>query len=63
MADYKQMYATLFRGITKAIHTLLGVQQETEDMFIESEDAPLLKLLRSEEDRITESDSDSSTDE
>jgi hypothetical protein len=50
MADYKEMYAKLFRSQTKAIHILQEAQQQTEDMFIEAEPTNL-RLLKREEDK------------
>ncbi len=44
MPNYKEMYVTLFRSQTKAIDLLQKAQQETEDMYIES-DEPEIKIL------------------
>ena len=38
MPDYKEMYFTLFREVTKAIEHLQKAQQIVEEMYIESED-------------------------
>ena len=38
MPDYKEMYFTLFREVTKAIEHLQKAQQVVEEMYIESED-------------------------
>ena len=38
MPDYKEMYFTLFREVTKTIEHLQKAQQIVEDMYIESED-------------------------
>lgn len=37
MADYKAMYAVLFRKITAVIEELQNVQLETEKMYISAE--------------------------
>lgn len=55
MADYQNMYVTLFRGVTKAINTLQEVQQKTEELFIESDDAPI-RLLHPETDETPDPD-------
>ena len=44
MPDYKEMYLTLFRSITKAITILQEAQQQTEETYI-SEQPPDIKLL------------------
>lgn len=36
MPDYKEMYQTLFRSMTKAITILQEAQQVTEEMYISS---------------------------
>lgn len=38
MADYKKMYFALFNKITDIIEDLQEIQQQTEEMFIESND-------------------------
>ena len=38
MADYKEMYYTLFRATEKAINELIEAQRKCEDMFMESEE-------------------------
>ena len=38
MADYKEMYLTLFRKVDKAIAFLQDAQIETEEMFISSKE-------------------------
>ena len=42
MPDYKEMYFTLFREVTKAIEHLQKAQQIVEDMYIESEEKLVL---------------------
>lgn len=37
MPDYKEMYQTLFRSMTKAITILQEAQQQTEETYISSE--------------------------
>ena len=41
MPDYKEMYVTLYRGVTQAIDTLQQAQQRTEQLYMESEDKPI----------------------
>lgn len=38
MADYKEMYYTLFKATEKAINELIEAQKKCEDMFIDSEE-------------------------
>ena len=38
MPDYKEMYFTLFRELTKVIDQLQQVQQKMEEMYIDCED-------------------------
>ena len=42
MPDYKEMYFTLFREVTKAIEHLQKAQQIVEEMYIESEEKLVL---------------------
>ena len=42
MPDYKEMYFTLFREVTKIIDQLQEIQQKTEEMYIDSDDNALL---------------------
>jgi len=51
MADYQNMYVTLFRSVTKAIDTLQEAQQNTEDMFIEAGE-PIIRLLHPDADNM-----------
>lgn len=44
MPDYKEMYLTLFRSITRAITILQEAQQQTEETYI-SEQPPDIKVL------------------
>ena len=38
MPDYKEMYFTLFREITKVIEQLQEIQQQTEELYLQEED-------------------------
>ncbi len=38
MPDYKEMYFTLFREITKIIEQLQDIQQKTEEMYLDGGD-------------------------
>ena len=49
MPDYKSMYYTLFNQVTKTIEDLQKIQQMTEEMFIESEDAELINYRNEKE--------------
>jgi len=44
MPNYKQMYFTLFNAVVNAIDQLENAQQESEDIYIESDDIPLIFL-------------------
>ncbi|ADU26565.1 hypothetical protein [Ethanoligenens harbinense] len=44
MADYKEMYLTLFNKITDVLEELEGVQQMAEDMYINEKPAYLSTL-------------------
>ena len=47
MKDYKSaMYAQLFNAVTDAILILQQAQAETEEIFINQEDAPIIQLKR-----------------
>lgn len=41
MADYREMYRKLFQATTKAIDLLQTAQQETEELYISSEETEL----------------------
>jgi hypothetical protein len=45
MADYQEMYRKLFKATTKAIDLLQKAQQETEELYISS-DQPELHLVK-----------------
>ena len=42
MPDYKKMYYALFNQISKTIEDLQAIQQLTEEMFIDNENADLV---------------------
>lgn len=44
MADYKSMYYKLFNEVTDTIERLQKIQQECEQIFIDSEEENLKKL-------------------
>jgi len=41
MADYPKMYQTLFRATTEAIEILKQAQIETEELYINADEAPV----------------------
>lgn len=45
MADYQKMYRKLFQATTRAIELLQQAQQETEEIYISS-DEPELQLVK-----------------
>jgi len=49
MADYKKMYVTLFRKVTKAIDLLQDAQLATEEIYISS-DQPVIQLIKDDEE-------------
>jgi hypothetical protein len=44
MPNYKQMYFILFNAVVNAIDQLENAQQKSEDIYIESDDIPLIFL-------------------
>jgi len=44
MPDYKEMYLTLFRAMTKANDILQEAQQKTEQMYIDDTENKLILL-------------------
>ena len=44
MANYKAMYVHLFQETTKAIELLKKVQQECEEMYLNSEETAVVSL-------------------
>lgn len=57
MADYREMYRKLFQATTKAIGLLQVAQQETEELYISSDDIEL-HLLNEKETNPNPPDSD-----
>ncbi|UWG96518.1 hypothetical protein LPY66_16730 [Dehalobacter sp. DCM] len=51
MADYKKMYTELFNKVTVIIEQLQEIQQQTEQMYIESLESKIF-LLKRENDMI-----------
>ncbi|AFV03475.1 hypothetical protein UNSWDHB_299 [Dehalobacter sp. UNSWDHB] len=49
MADYKRMYTELFNKVTVIIEQLQEIQQQTEQMYIESPE-PKIFLIKREDD-------------
>lgn len=56
MADYQEMYLTLFNAITDAIHVLQQAQQTTEEMYITAEEPNLRALDKPDADSNIEND-------
>ena len=52
MADYKSMYLKLFNEVTDTIERLQKIQQECEEVYINSEEDNLshFKVLKNEEE-------------
>ena len=48
MADYKEMYFTLFRACEQAEKILIEAQQKCEELYLDSEE-PKLTVLKKEE--------------
>jgi hypothetical protein len=44
MPDYKEMYLTLFRSVTRAIAILQEAQQQIEEIYI-SEERPNIRVI------------------
>lgn len=49
MADYKEMYFTLFRSCEKAVNMLTLVQQECEELYLSCPEPDLMLLNSAEE--------------
>ena len=58
MADYKQMYFSLFNTVTDAIKTLQKAQREGEENYLNNEDIVLSIIDLSEEEMPTSKQSD-----
>ena len=54
MADYKEMYVTLFRETTKVIKILQEAQVKTEEIYISNDPEDTLISLHTESDREIE---------
>ena len=50
MPDYKKMYYTLFNQISKTIEDLQAIQQLTEEMFINDENADLVAFSKDDKE-------------
>lgn len=48
MANYKEMYLSLFRDVTNAIELLQKAQVKTEEMFISFDNVPPIHLSSSD---------------
>ena len=44
MADYREMYLTLFRATEEAVSLLIAAQQKCEELYITSEEPKILPL-------------------
>ena len=44
MTDYKKMYTLLFNNITDTITSLQDIQQQAEQIYIDSSVSPLINL-------------------
>lgn len=51
MLDYKKMYGILFNQTTAVIEALKKAQQNTEEIYLNSEDTPVHLLVNSEKHR------------
>lgn len=49
MSDYKEMYLKMVRATEQAINTLIAVQQECEEMYLNAQDIPLELFPHKEE--------------
>ena len=45
MADYQEMYLTLFRAMTKSIEILQLAQQKTEELYLSAEEPEIVPLI------------------
>ena len=53
MADYIEMYSKLFNKITDIIEELRLVQQQTEELYIQSKEFEIILLERDSDEKIT----------
>ena len=51
MADYKKMYTTLFNKITEVIEELQKIQQETEELYVNSEEPQIFEIKPDNKDK------------
>lgn len=58
MADYKQMYITMFQSVTKAIELLQKAQSDAEEIYIAAENFKATVLGKRQETGETEPDSE-----
>lgn len=53
MADYKEMYLTLFRAVEQAVNLLVDAQRKCEELYINQPEAPVsLQILDSVGDQL-----------
>ena len=49
MADYKNMYLKLFGAVTDAVNILQKAQAETEEMYMDQDEANVIRLTEPED--------------
>lgn len=49
MPNYQEMYRVLFREVTRVIEQLQAIQRETEELYMDSGEAPVV-LIKQEGD-------------
>ena len=49
MADWKEMYLTLMRDTETAVRILIAAQKKCEELYLETEEPPLVLLPKSGE--------------
>lgn len=57
MADYKEMYLTLFRAIEEAVNFLIAAQRKCEELYMTSEE-PKILLLSAEDGKTPDREKD-----
>lgn len=57
MADYKEMYLTLFRATEEAVNLLIAAQQKCEKLYVTSEE-PKIVLLSAEDNKAPDTPPD-----
>jgi hypothetical protein len=50
MADYQKMYHSLFNDVTDTIQKLQEAQRKTEEIYIQTDKAPVKPIHRSDDD-------------